>query len=155
MNTRHPVFIVERSVPRASRGTVQISLLSVISWPFGVGTTRHNGSADLVEPQVVRDGLAKGVGALRRREPDIASGARDGVVRHADDDSWLVLHRGAIRVAVNLSAGPASVQLAMPAGPGGIGPVEVLLAWDAVTVQCADAHLPGRSVAVIRCAGRL
>src|SRR5450756_1990489 len=93
--------------------------------------------------------------ALRRREPDLASGARDGVVRHADDGSWLVVHRGAIRVAVNLSAGPASVPLDLPAGPGGIGPVEVLLAWDAVTVQGADAHLPGRSVAVIRGAGRL
>ena len=93
--------------------------------------------------------------ALRRREPDLASGARDGVVRHADDGLWLVVHRGAIRVAVNLSAGPAPVPLDLPAGPGGTGPVEVLLAWDTVTVQGADARLPGRSVAVIRGAGRL
>src|SRR5665647_2889607 len=52
-------------------------------------------------PSVDRAARASG-----RREPDLASGVRDGVVRHADDGSWLVVHRGAIRVAVNLSAGP-------------------------------------------------
>src|SRR5665647_1761449 len=101
-------------------------------------------------PSVDRAARASG-----RREPDLASGVRDGVVRHADDGSWLVVHRGAIRVAVNLSAGPTPVPLDLPTGPAGIGPVEVLLAWDAVTVQGADAHLPGRSVAVISGAGRL
>jgi maltooligosyltrehalose trehalohydrolase len=91
--------------------------------------------------------------ALRRREPDLADGARDGVVRHADDGSWVVVHRGAIRVVVTLSGAAASVPLDLPAEGDQVEASEVLLAWDAVAVRCGEAHLPGRSVAVIRGVG--
>jgi maltooligosyltrehalose trehalohydrolase len=91
--------------------------------------------------------------ALRHREPDLAGGTRDVVVRYADDGSWVVLQRGAIRVVCVLSGIPTSVPLDLPVGSDQVEASEVLLTWDTVAVRGGEAHLPGRSVAVIRGVG--
>ena len=87
--------------------------------------------------------------ALRGRDPDLASGDRSAVaVRHGG--SWLAMHRGPVRVVVNLGEGPVLIPLE-PDG-GSHRNIEVLAAWDAVVVRGTDAELPRRSVAVLRTA---
>ena len=50
--------------------------------------------------------------ALRRSEPDIASGERaDTTVTAADDGGWLVMQRGAIAVVVNFADEPREIPL--------------------------------------------
>ncbi|WP_149202968.1 malto-oligosyltrehalose trehalohydrolase [Actinotalea subterranea] len=88
--------------------------------------------------------------ALRRDEPALASGDLAATsVTHADDDTWLVVRRRDVRVAVNLAQHPVEV-------PVGRTPT-VLLAWDPAgsvgsvgTVGTTTLTLPGRSVAVLR-----
>ncbi len=42
--------------------------------------------------------------ALRRSHPELADPSLDDfVVEVADDDSWLVMHRGSLRVVVNFA----------------------------------------------------
>lgn len=61
--------------------------------------------------------------ALRRAEPDIATGDRAATsMDAADDGTWLVLHRGGLAVVVNLAAASVLVPLR--------GPVETVLAWE-------------------------
>lgn len=80
--------------------------------------------------------------ALRRREPDLASGDRAGTrVTHERD--VVVVHRGAVRVLVNLGTGPVAVSVGAPSP-------EVLAAWEPVHVADGRVRVPGRSVAVIR-----
>ena len=59
------------------------------------------------------------------------------------DSSWLVIHRGDTRVAINLAATERRVPLNLPA------PGRVLAAWDPVTLDAGDVILPGRTVAVV------
>ena len=80
--------------------------------------------------------------ALRLAHPDLGPGSLGTVVDHDDDARWLVVHRGALRVAVNLADAPSEV----PCDPG-----EVLVA--SVPVERADEGaglvLPAHSVAVV------
>lgn len=96
--------------------------------------------------------------ALRRTVPDLRSGelaATDlvwgGAAEHdrADVpwDGWMVLHRGAARVVMNLS----DDEVAVPVHTG--VPLDVVAAWDPVTVAPtpggALVHTPPRSVVVL------
>jgi maltooligosyltrehalose trehalohydrolase len=82
--------------------------------------------------------------ALRRREPDLASGDRSAT-RLDHGGSWLVLHRGATRVAANLGTEPARVPLHTSCSD-----LQVLAAWSPVSLHDDSVDLPGRSVAVLR-----
>lgn len=80
--------------------------------------------------------------ALRRAEPDVASGDRSRTsVDHGTDGSWLVLHRGSVHLVGVLGDEP------LPLRATG---VEVLLAWDGCDVDGEDVVVPGRSVVVLR-----
>ncbi len=80
--------------------------------------------------------------ALRRREPDLASGDR-GATRVEHTEDLVVLHRGALEVHVNLGPDPVTVAL-------GHGTAEVLAAWETAVADEGRLRLPGRSVAVVR-----
>ena len=83
--------------------------------------------------------------ALRRRS-DLASGDRRSTrLRHAY--GWLVLHRGPVRVVLNLSDTVAMVPLDLD--PADVGRVEVLAAWANVAVHGDLVEVPGRAVAVL------
>jgi maltooligosyltrehalose trehalohydrolase len=90
--------------------------------------------------------------ALRRSCADIGAGDRarttvrwDQAARwdRATDSSWIVIHRGAARVVVNLAADERRVPLELT------GPARVLAAWDPVHIELGDVVVPGRSVAVV------
>ena len=101
--------------------------------------------------------------ALRRAHPELADPRLDRFAVRADpDDRWLVLHRGGLRVVVNLSGEPARVPLDEPVD-------EVLLApWGAKALGVPrsgspesseplvgsglELALPGESFAVVRVA---
>jgi maltooligosyltrehalose trehalohydrolase len=82
--------------------------------------------------------------ALRRERPELGD-PRLGrfVVRGADDDSWLVLHRGGLRLVCNLGQEPATVPLHGEAG-------DVLLSWGDATVAGTDANVPPESFALVQ-----
>ena len=66
--------------------------------------------------------------ALRRSHPELADPSLDGfVVEVADDDSWLVMHRGSLRVVVNFAEESFEVRTSdwSPESPE-----HVLLSWD-------------------------
>ncbi len=80
--------------------------------------------------------------ALRRAEPDLASGDLAATsTRHDDDGTWFVLRRGGVAVVMVL--GEDHVTLDLDAR-------EVLAAWDGATVDDGRVTVPGRSVAVVR-----
>jgi maltooligosyltrehalose trehalohydrolase len=83
---------------------------------------------------------------LRRERPELADPRLAGlVVRAAPDGSWLVLHRGALRLACNFGDGEVTVPL------GGTAE-EVLLTWGAPGPDLAGgftARLPGESFALV------
>jgi maltooligosyltrehalose trehalohydrolase len=84
--------------------------------------------------------------ALRRTQPDLASGDRSATsVAAAHDGAWITVSRGALRVAVNRSA----TALTQDVGAGGDSPARVLAAWDETTLDGTRLSLPGRSVAVV------
>jgi maltooligosyltrehalose trehalohydrolase len=82
--------------------------------------------------------------ALRKRRPELADPRLDVLVVDVDEDArTLVLHRGALRVAVNLGTQPAAVALDGP-------PTHVLLAsGDATTTAQDTVQLGGESFAVV------
>jgi malto-oligosyltrehalose trehalohydrolase len=82
--------------------------------------------------------------ALRRSRPELTDPRLDQVrVSYSEDDRWLVVHRGALRVAANLGKGPVDVELAA-------GPCTVLLGSDReISVASGTATLPATSLAVI------
>lgn len=84
--------------------------------------------------------------ALRRTEPDLASGDL-AATDVTDDGSWLVVRRGRVRVVVALGAGEVAVRVREP---GSTGEVHLLAAWDDVRLTGDEVRLPGRSVAVVR-----
>jgi len=83
--------------------------------------------------------------ALRRAEPDLADPSFASVSVHFDEDErWIVVRRGALRVAANLSTEPRTVPLDVPVA-------KILLASDPAALARADAvMLPAESIAVLR-----
>ena len=90
--------------------------------------------------------------ALRRVEPDLASGDLAGVrvllpEEGAEPAAWLVVARGAVRLVVNLAGAEQRVPLE------GAGPAsEVLAAWDGARVEDGAVTLPAHAPAVLRVA---
>jgi maltooligosyltrehalose trehalohydrolase len=82
--------------------------------------------------------------ALRRARPDLADPAFASVSVACDEERrWIVVRRGALRVAANLAAEPRSVPLEAAAR-------EILLASDPrVRIGPDGVELPGESVAVL------
>jgi maltooligosyltrehalose trehalohydrolase len=87
-------------------------------------------------------GLYRSLIALRREHPELSDPSWDGlVVDVADNDSWLVMHRGSLRVAINF--GDSNVEL-------DLGVSEALSAYFAVTITDGVVSLPPESFAVLR-----
>jgi maltooligosyltrehalose trehalohydrolase len=87
--------------------------------------------------------------ALRRTQPELGDPAFARVSAHYDDDArWIVVHRGAVRVAANLSSEPRTVPLRTPEAAPGI----LLASAPGVRIEGAggDVVLPPESAAVIR-----
>lgn len=79
------------------------------------------GHADMLD-------LYRSLIALRRSHPELADPSLDGfVVEVADDDSWLVMHRGSLRVVVNFAE--ESFEVRTPDWSPE-SPEHVLLSWD-------------------------
>ncbi|MET9001965.1 malto-oligosyltrehalose trehalohydrolase [Amycolatopsis sp. NPDC004169] len=71
---------------------------------------------------------------LRRQRPELADPwLPDLRVDAAPDGSWVVVHRGTLRLAVNFGPGPVTLPL---------GATNALLTWGAATVDGGAAHLP-------------
>ncbi|MFF3443418.1 malto-oligosyltrehalose trehalohydrolase [Streptosporangium sp. NPDC002721] len=84
--------------------------------------------------------------ALRRAHPELTD-PRLERVRVDHGESWLVVHRGGLRVAANL--GP--VALTVKLGTGRFAPGHILLASDpSATTEGEELFLPPRSLAVVR-----
>jgi maltooligosyltrehalose trehalohydrolase len=85
--------------------------------------------------------------ALRRAEPDLADPAFETVSARFDEPGrWIVVRRGSLLVAANLSAEPRSIPLVAPVG-------KILLASDSDAAAAGpDLTLPPESVAVLRTA---
>ncbi|MEU0538072.1 malto-oligosyltrehalose trehalohydrolase [Amycolatopsis tolypomycina] len=78
---------------------------------------------------------------LRRERPELADpGVADLRIDSAPDGSWLVLHRGTLRLAVNFGAG----QVTLP-----LGATETLLTWAHATVDGGAAQLPPDGFALV------
>jgi maltooligosyltrehalose trehalohydrolase len=83
--------------------------------------------------------------ALRRSEPDLSDPRLDQVVVDFDEDAqWLVVHRGALRVAVNLADAPRTFEFAGK---------EVLLASGRVDLDGGATTIGAHSSAIIRIEG--
>ncbi|WP_449060379.1 malto-oligosyltrehalose trehalohydrolase [Planomonospora algeriensis] len=79
--------------------------------------------------------------ALRRTHPDLSDPRLDRV-RVEHEGSWLVVHRGAFRVAANLGRSPVALR---------VRPAEIVLASDPGThLDGDDLTLPARSLAVLK-----
>jgi maltooligosyltrehalose trehalohydrolase len=77
---------------------------------------------------------------LRRERPELADPwVADSRVDSAPDGSWLVLHRGGLRLAVNFGPGPVTLPL---------GATVSLLTWGEATVDGGAAHLPSDTFVV-------
>lgn len=82
--------------------------------------------------------------ALRRTAPELADPWLPALrVEHDEARRWLVLHRGALAVAVNLGAEPAAVPVTG----------DTVLAWEPPTPAPGATLVPGHSVAVLRRGG--
>jgi maltooligosyltrehalose trehalohydrolase len=78
--------------------------------------------------------------ALRRKEPDMADPRLEHlVVDYDEDERWIILCRGGLRIVCNLSAEPVKVPLAG----------EVVLAWGEPAVDADSTVLQGHSFAVL------
>ncbi|MET8852397.1 malto-oligosyltrehalose trehalohydrolase [Amycolatopsis sp. NPDC004625] len=78
---------------------------------------------------------------LRRERPELADPwVADLRIDSAPDGSWLVLHRGALRLALNFGPGPVTLPL---------GAAASLLTWGAATVDGGAAHLPPDTFAIV------
>jgi maltooligosyltrehalose trehalohydrolase len=81
--------------------------------------------------------------ALRRTRPELTDPRLDQVRVDIDPDAeWVVLHRGALRVAANLADGPQTVPL-------GTAPGDVVLAFGSATPQDSGIALGAESVAIV------
>jgi maltooligosyltrehalose trehalohydrolase len=80
--------------------------------------------------------------ALRAAEPDLRDADLAGV--HVDYDEaarWLVVHRGAFDVVVNVADDPQDVPARV---------AHVVLATDEASIRDGAVHLPGQSAAIVR-----
>ncbi|MEU5263352.1 malto-oligosyltrehalose trehalohydrolase [Amycolatopsis sp. NPDC021455] len=78
---------------------------------------------------------------LRRERPELADPrVADLRLDTAPDGSWLVLHRGGLRLAVNFGAGPVTLPL---------GATSALLTWPGATVDGGAAQLPPDTFALV------
>lgn len=89
----------------------------------------------------------RGLLALRRARPEFAEPRLDRVRAEFDEDArWLLVHRGALRIAASF-AGTATC---IPLAPAGDGPAAVLLASDpGVSVTPGGVIMPPASLAVL------
>src|SRR5579875_585186 len=79
---------------------------------------------------------------LRRNEPDLADPWLDHLgVDFDEEQRWITVHRGGLRLACNLGTEPARVPLAG----------EVVLAWGEPKIGTDSSVLEGHSVAILRC----
>ncbi|OMC56526.1 malto-oligosyltrehalose trehalohydrolase [Mycobacterium sp. IS-836] len=82
--------------------------------------------------------------ALRRTEADLADPWLDHLaVDYDEEQAWIVLHRGRLRIACNLGAGQVTVPVAG----------DLVLAWGEPTVGGETTELPAHSLAILRVAG--
>lgn len=78
---------------------------------------------------------------LRRTEPDLADPWLPALrIDHDEQRHWLVVHRGALAVAVNLGAEPATVPVTGT----------TVLGWEPPVAAAGGTVVPGHSVAVLR-----
>jgi maltooligosyltrehalose trehalohydrolase len=91
--------------------------------------------------------------ALRCERPELTDPRLDQVrVEYDEAARWLIVHRGRLRIAASLSAGPVTFALAPPERQVFAGPAEwtALLASDpGVTVKSDTVTLPPASIAVL------
>lgn len=86
----------------------------------------------------------QGLIALRRSEPDLADPWLDHLLIDYDErQQWIVLHRGTVAIACNLSTEPVRIPVTGA----------VLLAWDAPQVGQNSTELPRYSFAILRKTG--
>ena len=84
--------------------------------------------------------------ALRRARPELTDPRLDRVRADYDEDArWLVVHRGALRVAVSFGPEPAR----LPVGPDSVTPVMLLASDPGARVREGAVHLPPASLAVL------
>jgi maltooligosyltrehalose trehalohydrolase len=89
--------------------------------------------------------------AERRRNPELTDDRLDArVVECGDDDGWLVLSRGSVRVVANLAAEPADVPV-----PDLGRDADLVLGWDPASTSPTEngVRLAGHSVALYRVSG--
>jgi maltooligosyltrehalose trehalohydrolase len=99
------------------------------------------------EPHATLLRTYRGLIALRRARPELTDPRLDALAVDVDEAArTLVLHRGRLRVVVNLGPAPATVALGAPPG-------EVLLASGAVAADRGGAHLDAESFAVLTLSG--
>jgi len=80
--------------------------------------------------------------ALRRNDPDMADPWLDHLtVDHDEEQRWITMYRGRLRIVCNLGAEPVRVPVAG----------DVVLAWGHPTVDSDSTVLEGHSVAILRC----
>lgn len=78
---------------------------------------------------------------LRRNEPDMADPwLPDLRVDYDEDERWVVMHRGSLAIACNLSAAPVRIPI------GG----QAILSWDVPDLEPDSVVLKGHSVAILR-----
>ena len=95
------------------------------------------------EPHATLLGIYRQLIALRKRCPELSDPRLDRLAVDVNADArTLVLHRGALRVAVNLSEQPVSIALGEP-------PTQVLLAAGEATIAPDHVRLSGESFAVV------
>jgi maltooligosyltrehalose trehalohydrolase len=95
------------------------------------------------EPHAGMLGFYRDLIALRAAEPDLRDSDLTRVrVDYDEDERWVVVHRGALRVAANLA--DAEQDVPVP------GAAEVVFATSAVSVGAAQVRLPAQSAAVLR-----
>jgi maltooligosyltrehalose trehalohydrolase len=96
------------------------------------------------EPHATLLGIYRQLIALRKERPELSDPWLDALAVDVDEDArTLVLHRGALRVAVNLSPQGASIALHGQ-------PADVLLASGDATTTPDTVQLAGESFAVVR-----
>ncbi|KAA1249387.1 malto-oligosyltrehalose trehalohydrolase [Mycobacterium simiae] len=80
--------------------------------------------------------------ALRHHDPDMADPWLEHLtVDYDEEERWITVCRGRLRIACNLGAEPVQVPVTG----------EVVLAWGEPTISANDTALEGHSVAILRC----
>ncbi len=99
------------------------------------------------EPHATLLRTYRGLIALRRARPELTDPRLDALAVDVDEAArTVVLHRGRLRVVVNLGAAPATITL-------DTAPADVLLASGAVTPDRGGVHLDAESFAVVTLSG--